>query len=107
MKEFSALKLKLLRWTGLRLSQDKNANVFTRLAIPYDPYHPQPYQRWTLKGLYDLNRGEILIGEEFWNFVANDEIYDDLLDIFQEAGDELRDEIDRKFAQFRMERDKK
>ena len=107
MKEFSALKLKLLRWTGLRLSQDKNANVFTRLAIPYDPYHPQPYQRWTLKGLYDLNRGEILIGEEFWNFVANDEIYDDLLDVFQEAGDELRDEIDRKFAQFRMERDKK
>ncbi len=107
MKEFAALKLKLLRWTGLRLSQDRNAKVFTRLAIPYNPYHPQPYQRWTLKGLYDLNRGEILIGEEFWNFVANDEIYDDLLDVFQEAGDELRDEIDRKFAQFRMERDKK
>ena len=31
MKEFAALKLKLLRWTGLRLSQDKNAKVFTNL----------------------------------------------------------------------------
>lgn len=49
MKEFAALKLKLLRWTALRLSQDKNAEVFTRLAIPYNPYHPQPYERWTLK----------------------------------------------------------
>ena len=105
MKEFAVLKLKLLRWTALRLSQDKNAKVFTRLAIPYNPYHPQPYQRWTLKGLYDLEKGEILVGEEFWNFVANDDIYDDLLDVFQEAGEELREEIDRKFAQFRKRSD--
>lgn len=105
MKEFAALKLKLLRWTALRLSQDKNAKVFTRLAIPYNPYHPQPYQRWTLKGLYDLDKGEILVGEEFWNFVANDDIYDELLDVFQEAGNELRDEIDQKFAEFRKRSD--
>ena len=105
MKEFAALKLKLLRWTALRLSQDKNLKVFTRLAIPYNPYHPQPYERWTLRGLYDLDRGEILVGEEFWNFVANDDIYDDLLDVFQEAGNELREEIDKKFTQFRKESD--
>ncbi len=101
MKEFAILKLKLLRWTALRLSQDKEVKVFTRLAIPYNPYHPQPYERWTLKGLYDLNRGEILVGEDFWNFVANNNIYDELLDVFQEAGDELREEIDKKFAEFR------
>jgi hypothetical protein len=65
MKEFVALKLKLLRWTALRLSQDKNAQVFTRLAIPYNPYHPQPYERWTLKGLYDLENGEVLVGKDF------------------------------------------
>ncbi len=105
MKEFAALKLKLLRWTALRLSQNKNAKVFTRLAIPYNPYHPQPYQRWTLKGLFDLDKGEVLVGEEFWNFIANDDIYDDLLDVFQEAGNELREEIDRKFAQFRLKSD--
>jgi len=105
MKEFEALKLKLLRWTALRLSQDKNAKVFTRLAIPYNPYYPQPYQRWTLKGLYDLDRKEILVGEEFWNFIANDNIHEELLDVFQEAGNELREEIDKKFAQFREEGD--
>ncbi|GAH98375.1 unnamed protein product [marine sediment metagenome] len=101
MKEFVALKLKLLRWTALRLSQDKNAKVFTRLAIPYNPYQPEPYERWTLKGLYDLENGEVLVGEEFWNFIASDNIYDELLDIFQEVGKELRVEIDRKFAEFR------
>lgn len=101
MKEFVALKLKLLRWTALRLSQDQNAKVFTRLAIPYNPYHPEPYERWTLKGLYDLESGEILVGEEFWNFVASDNIYEELLDIFQEVGEELRGEIDKRFAEFR------
>lgn len=104
MKEFVALKLKLLRWTALRLSQDKNVKVFTRLAIPYNPYHPEPYERWTLKGLYDLESGEILVGEEFWNFVASDNIYEELLDIFQKVGEELRDEIDKKFAEFRREK---
>jgi len=101
MKEFVALKLKLLKWIALRLSQDKNVQVFTKLAIPYNPYHPEPYERWTLKGLYDLENGEVLVGEEFWNFVASDNIYDELLDIFQEVGKELTIEIDRKFAEFR------
>lgn len=101
MKEFVALKLKLLRWTALRVSQDKNVNVFTRLAIPYNPYHPEPYERWTLKGLYDLDNGEILVGEEFWNFVANSNVYEDLLNIFNEVGEELRDEIDKKFEEFK------
>ncbi len=101
MKEFVALKLKLLRWTALRLSQDKKVQVFTRLAIPYNPYHPDAYERWTLKGLYDLENGEVLVGEEFWNFVASDNIYDELLDVFQEVGEGLRVEIDKKFAEFR------
>ena len=104
MKEFVALKLKLLRWAALRLSQDKNAKVFTRLAIPYNPYHPEPYERWTLKGLYDLENGEILVGEDFWNFVASDNIYEELLDVFQSVGEELREEIDKKFAEFRKEK---
>ncbi|MDI6883524.1 MAG: TdeIII family type II restriction endonuclease [Patescibacteria group bacterium] len=104
MKEFVALKLKLLRWTALRLSRDKNVNVFTRLAIPYNPYHPEPYERWTAKGLYDLGSGEILVGDEFWNFVASDDIYEELLDVFQKVGVELRDEIDKKFTDFRKEK---
>jgi len=101
IKEFSALKFKLLKWTALRLSQNKDVKVLTRLAIPYNPYHPNPYERWTLRGLFDLKSGEVLVGEEFWNFVANDDIYNELLDIFQEAGETLREEIDQAFARFK------
>jgi len=100
MKEFAALKLKLLRWTGLRLSQDKKADVWSRLAIPYNPYHPKPYERWTLKGLYDLNAGEILIAEKFWNFVAGADVFQDLLDTFERAGKILRPKLDAKFKEF-------
>jgi hypothetical protein len=100
MKEFATLKLKLLRWVALRLSQDKNAQIFTRLAIPYNPYHPEAYERWTLKGLYDLESGQILVAEEFWNFIACNNIYEELLDVFQEVGEDLREEIDKKFADF-------
>jgi len=101
MKEFVSLKLKLLRWTALRLSQNRNAKVFTRLAIPYNPYHPEHYERWTLKGLYDLEKGEILVGEEFWNFIANVNIYDDLLSVFLKVGEILRGEIDDKFKRLK------
>lgn len=62
-------------WTGLRLSQNKNTEVFIRLAVPYNPYYPSPYEQWTLRGLCDLENGEILVGEEFWNFVANNKVY--------------------------------
>jgi len=103
LKEFSSLKLKLMRWTALRLSQNKRVKVFTRLAIPYNPYHPKPYQRWTLKGLFDLDRGEVLVGEEFWNFVSGTNAYNDLLDVFLEAGNTLRREIDKRFSNLRVE----
>lgn len=101
IKEFVALKRKLLRWTALRLSQDRKIKVFTRLAIPYNPYYPQPYERWTLSGLYDLKNKEVLVGEDFWNYIASDKIYEELLDIFKEVGEELREDIDNRFKEFR------
>jgi len=75
--------------------------LFTSLAVPYNPYHPEPYERWTLKGLYDLKKGEVLVGDEFWNFIAGADIYEDLLNVFQKAGEELRDEINEKFEKLR------
>ena len=54
--------------------------------------------------MYDLDKGEILVGEGFWNFVASDNIYEELLDVFHEVGEELRDKVDEKFAEFRMRR---
>ncbi len=101
ISKFSALKRKLLRWRGLRISCDKSIKIYSRLAIPYNPYHPKPYARWTLKGLYDLDNREIMIGKDFWNFLANKDIYQNLLDVVEEVGDELNPQIEKFFKRFK------
>jgi len=90
-KEFVELKRKLLRWVALRLSQNKNAKINTRVAMPYNPYHPKPYSRWTSGTMYDTS--ELLVGKDFWNFVAGEDVYDELIRVFVEVGKELRDKI--------------
>jgi hypothetical protein len=91
-KEFQVLKLKLLNWVALRLSQDKNAIVNTAVVIPYNPYHPEPYSRWTKSSLYSSE--ELLVGRDFWDLVGGGKTYDELLEVFKEIGLELRGKID-------------
>ena len=70
------------------------------IGIPYNPYEPEPYQRWTLrKGMLDLQH-DILIADELWDFIGGEGAYVELLDAFEEAGIELRDEIDEYFKKF-------
>jgi type II restriction enzyme len=76
------------------LSIDKTAKVSTALAIPYNPYYPKPYARWTSGGIYDST--ELLVGPNFWDFIAGESVYDELLKVFKEVGDELRPMIDSK-----------
>lgn len=96
-KEFQAMKEKLLYWTAMRLSLKPDADVMTRLAMPYNPYEPEPYSRWTDGGLYDFSHGEILVGKEFWNHVGRGDVYDDLLDIFSQAGEQVRKDLDKRW----------
>ena len=93
IKEFRTLKKKLLRWVALRLSIDKMADINTALAIPYNPYFPEPYARWTSTNLYDMD--ELMVGPDFWNFVAAENVYDDLLKVFREVGNELCPSINK------------
>jgi len=91
MKEFVALKKKLLRWMALRLSADKKAKIITAIGLPYNPYHPKPYARWTKGNMYDQN--QLMVGQDFWNFVAGEDVYDKFIEIFKEVGEELRGKI--------------
>lgn len=89
-----------MEWVAAEFHHDPTAKINTLIAIPYNPYHPKPYDRWTMKGIFDLPR-EILIAEDFWNFLGGDEnTYQQLLDCFEEAGIELRPEIDQYFQKF-------
>lgn len=98
--DFQKFKRTLLEWTAAELAKDPEVVVNTMIGIPYNPYEPKPYERWTLKGMLDLQH-ETLVAEEPWDFFGGEGSYADLLDAFEIAGIELRDEIDSYFAQFR------
>ncbi|MEO0223971.1 MAG: TdeIII family type II restriction endonuclease, partial [candidate division WOR-3 bacterium] len=99
-KEFKALKRKILTWQAIRLTGDIERTPLGIVAIPYNPYHPEPYNRWTLKGLYDIENDEILIAEEFWDFVAGERVFDKLLKVFEEAGRVIKPKIDEFLKKF-------
>jgi type II restriction enzyme len=100
ISNFKDFKRTLLEWIAIFLSQHPDADVHSYIAIPYNPYEPKPYERWTLKGMLDLNN-ELKVAEEFWNFLGGDGAYSELLDCFERVGIELRPEIDEYFSRFK------
>lgn len=104
ISNFKDFKRTLLEWVAIVLAANPQAKVNTLIAIPYNPYEPEPYQRWTLKGMLDLQR-ELKVAEEFWNFLGGNGAYQDLLDCFEQAGIDLRPEIDDYFSRFKTHRD--
>lgn len=100
ISNFKDFKRTLLEWTAILLTQQPNAKVNTFIAIPYNPYYPKPYERWTLRGMLDLDN-ELKVAEEFWDFLGGKGAYQDLLICFENAGLELRPELDAYFAKFR------
>jgi type II restriction enzyme len=98
--EFQKFKQTLLEWAGIILTQNTKAKVHTLIAIPYNPYEPKPYSRWTMAGMLDLEK-ELKVAAEFWDFLGGEGTYAELLDCFEKAGLELRDEIDEHFKKFK------
>jgi type II restriction enzyme len=96
---FKEFKRTLLEWVATTLAINPNANIQTLIAIPYNPYEPQPYNRWTMRGMIDLPQ-ELMVAEEFWDFLGGKGAYTELLDCFEKAGIELRPEIDKYFSKF-------
>ena len=99
ISNFKDFKRTLLEWIGITLTQDSNIKVNSLITMPYNPYEPAPYQRWTMKGMLDLDY-ELKVAAEFWDFIGGEGAYEDLLDCFEEAGMELREEIDEYFKKF-------
>jgi type II restriction enzyme len=97
--EFQGFKRTLLEWAGSIMLENKGAKIHTLLAIPYNPYYPKPYERWTMKGLFDLPN-EIMVAEEFWDFLGGADSYKELLGCFERVGIEMRAEIDEYFKRF-------
>lgn len=96
---FKEFKRTLLEWVAVVLASNPDAKINTVIAIPYNPYEPQPYNRWTMRGMLDL-KNELKVADEFWDFLGGKGTYQDLLGCFERVGIELRSEIDQYFARF-------
>jgi type II restriction enzyme len=100
ISNFKDFKRTLLEWVAIMLAQNPTAKIHSYIAIPYNPYYPEPYQRWTLKGMLDLPQ-ELKVAEEFWNYLGGEGAFNDLLDCFELAGLEMQQEIDEYFKKFK------
>ncbi|MGI6342283.1 MAG: TdeIII family type II restriction endonuclease [Bacteroidales bacterium] len=96
---FKEFKRTLLEWVACVLAENPKAKINTLIAIPYNPYEPKPYSRWTMAGMLDLET-ELKVADEFWGFLGGKGAYLQLLDIFERVGIELRPEIDDYFARY-------
>lgn len=96
---FKEFKRTLLEWVAATLAINPSANIQTFIAIPYNPYEPEPYNRWTMRGMLDLEN-ELKVANEFGDFLGGQGAYQQLLDIFERVGIELRPEIDQYFSRY-------
>jgi len=98
--EFKNYKRTLLEWVAIYLWREPSANINSYIAIPYNPYEPEPYQRWTMRGVIDIER-ELKVAEEFWDFLGGDGSYEELLNCFERVGIKLRPVLDEYFSKFK------
>lgn len=88
---FEKSKTKLLEWVARR-----RADVKVYLAFPYNPYHPNPYDRFTESGMMDAP-ADFLVGEAYWDFIGGPNTFPDLLNVFDAVGKEYKGQLHEKF----------
>ncbi|MGC9101423.1 MAG: TdeIII family type II restriction endonuclease [Caldisericum sp.] len=96
ISNFKDFKRTLLEWIAVYLYKNINAEVYSYIAIPYNPYESE-YNRWTLNNMLD-SKNELMVGKEFWNFLGGEGAYEHLLDCFEQVGVELRPILDEHFS---------
>lgn len=95
---FEKSKTKLLEWIARKRSPIK---VF--LAFPYNPYHPEPYSRFTETGMMD-SPNDFLVGEQYWDFIGGKNTFTQLLETFDEIGKEYKEKLQEKFKKIASEK---
>jgi len=95
---FEKSKTKLLEWVARKR---KSINVF--LAFPYNPYHPEPYSRFTESGMMDSPK-DFLVGDEYWDFIGGEGTFQELLKTFDDVGKKYAEQLNQKFKDIAKEK---
>ena len=99
IKEFAAMKLKLMRWTAIGYANYKAKSVQALLCMPYNPGFPKPYKRFGGDITCDFSN-DIKIQNDFWDTVAGFPVYDGLVGVFEIVGKKIRNKLEEKMKTF-------
>ncbi|MBI5378260.1 MAG: TdeIII family type II restriction endonuclease, partial [Thaumarchaeota archaeon] len=86
---FKAHKTKILEWLARA-----DSSIVAFIAFPYNPYYPKKYQRFGMDVYMD--KYDIKIGSEYWDFVGGRGCYGDLMRIFDSVGKKYWNETIKK-----------
>ena len=100
IKEFGAMKLKLMRWTAIGYANYDAKSVQSLLCMPYNPSFPKPYKRFGGDITCDF-KNDIKIQNEFWDTIAGFPVYDELVNIFEIVGKEIRSKLEERMKTFK------
>ena len=64
--------------------------------MPFNPYEPQSYKRFSGIERFDYKK-DLKIGKDFWNSIAGFDVYKHLIDIYKNIGNRNRKQIVEKF----------
>ena len=95
---FKESKTKLLEWVAR-----KRKRIYPFLAFPYNPYHPEPYDRFTQVNLVTNNQ-DFLVGERYWDFLGGNNTFNQLLQIFDKIGKKYKQQLIKKFKEIAKEK---
>ena len=88
---FEKSKTKLLEWVARR-----RKTIHVCLAFPYNPYHPEPYHRFTEVGMMNSPH-DFLVGDEYWDFIGGKSTFSELLKVFDKVGKNFKEKLNKKF----------
>lgn len=88
---FRDSKEKLLEWIARKR---KKVNVY--LVFPYNPLYPEPYKSFAEQGIMNPPF-DLLIAEEYWNFLGGENTFIELLEVFEIVGKELKAKMSETF----------
>jgi hypothetical protein len=91
--EMRAAKRDLLEIFAIRAKENKRVKIY--LGMYYNPYFPKSYQRWTCLKFFEKGK-DFLIGKDFWDFLGGQNTYEDLIEIYEKVGEEIRPVLDKK-----------
>ncbi|MCX6737751.1 MAG: TdeIII family type II restriction endonuclease [Candidatus Parcubacteria bacterium] len=93
--EMRAAKRDLLEIYAMRAKEGIKVKIF--LGMYYNPYAPGEYLRWTCIKFFDKGN-DFLIGKDFWDYLGGVGAFEDLIKIYEEVGEDIRPELEKKFA---------